>query len=136
MLRSQVTFLFIIAGKLFLHIVIILIVVARWRTEFRSCENATNWKFLTFDLDYLSAPTRSHWFFSSLELVLGLWVLSCEVVFSMGSCWRIELWGLENCTRALFVNGSRDKKDLPLLTESEATIFIATIICWRSRYAP
>ena len=42
----------------------------------------------------------------SLELVLGLWVLSCEVVFSMGSCWRIELWGLENCMRALFVNGS------------------------------
>ena len=42
----------------------------------------------------------------SLELVFWLWFLSCEVGFSMGSCWRIKLWGLENCTRALFDNGS------------------------------
>ena len=24
----------------------------------------------------------------------------------MGSCWHIKLWGLENCAKALFVNGS------------------------------
>ena len=41
-----------------------------------------------------------------LELVLGLWVLSCDVGFSMGSCWRIELWGHENYMRTLFINGS------------------------------
>ena len=75
-----------------------------WCTEFRSCENATNRKNLTFDHDYLSAPTRSLQFFS--WTCFRLWILSCKVGFSMGSCWRIKLWGLENCMRALFINGS------------------------------
>ena len=27
-------------------------------------------------------------------------------MFLVGSCWRIKLWGLENCMRAVFVIGS------------------------------
>ena len=75
-----------------------------WCTEFRSYENATNRKNLTFDHDYLSVPTRFLQFFS--WTCFRLWILSCKVGFSMGSCWRIKLWGLENCMRALFINGS------------------------------
>ena len=46
------------------------------------------------NLVYLNAP-RPFFFFFSPELTSGLWALSCEVVFSMKSCWCVKLWGVE-----------------------------------------
>ena len=72
-----------------------------------------------FDLDFLRPPTRFRRFFSFFvgfrflfwfEIVFFnvlFCLFVCLFVFvSMGCCWHMKLWSLENCMRALLVNGS------------------------------
>lgn len=75
-----------------------------WPADLQSCKKSTDRKNLTFDLNHLSLQWRSHQIYT--WIVKGLRVLSCEVVYSMGSCWRNDLRGLKDCTRVLFVISS------------------------------
>ena len=80
-------------------------------------QNKKNWPLTSIISARQQDPTNFY-----IWICLGLWVLLFELIKLMGSCWRIELWGLENDMRALFVQFS-GQRNLDAPSRSHFFIF-------------